>query len=169
MKIPLFIWLAGLLIVCRAGAASVPAAPVAPVPTIRTLAVVVVDSLHRGHQAFYDYDRIAEEFGTVFENRHWPVKVTFERFAANTENHDLELQIFYRGIFNEFGERVYKAWTILNDHGTKHDFGIVDFRYQPRPGMQMDDLIRDVFKGAGEKTAGLIEPFVAPHAKTASR
>lgn len=163
MQTPSFAFLIGLVALAPAAFAASSAASPATAPE-PTLAVVVVDSLHRPEQAFYDYNRIAEEFGKAFDARHWPVKVTFERFAANTESHDLELRLFYRGITDEFGERVYRAWTILLDHGTKRDFGVVEYRYVPRALEPMDDVIHKIFRGAGDKTALLIEPFVAPTA-----
>ncbi len=163
MKIPISAFVIGLAALAPAALAAGSAASVATAPE-RNLAVVVVDSLRRPQQAFYDYNRIAEEFEQAFEARHWPVKVTFERFAANTESHDLELRLFYRGITDEFGERVYRAWTILFDHGTKRDFGVVEYRYVPRALEPMDDVIHRIFRGAGDKTALLIEPYVAPSA-----
>lgn len=150
-----------------AGAARAAQAPTTPPPE-RTLAVVVVDSLHRGRSDQYHYELLSQEFENAFTAQHWPLTVTFERFAANTSDHPLELQIFYKGIYNEFGERVYKAWTILIVNGVKHDFGIVEYRYMPRPGEQLDDVMHKMFLGAGQRTAALIAPFIAP-AATATR
>jgi hypothetical protein len=136
--------------------------PVAPAaPTQPTLGVIVVDSLpHRhGYDAF---NLIDEEFSNVFAARQWPVKVTFERFAANNDQYPIELKIFDEGIRNEFTERRIRAWVILTVNGTKHDFGIVDFLYSPGPAERVDDIIHRMYRTEGQKVADLIQPFLVP-------
>jgi hypothetical protein len=132
------------------------------------LALIVVESLsNRQGNEFYEYNVIAEEFSKVFAAQNWPVKLTVDRFAANNESHEFELQMFYRGIFNEFGERVFRAWMVMYDHGVKHDLGMLEYRYTPRPGELVDDTVRAVFRGAAKATVPLVQPFVGP--KSASR
>ena len=138
-----------------------PSAPPGPPPQPE-MAVIVVDSLRQGHQAFNDFNLISEEFGNVFEARHWPVKVTFEQFAANNRPRPIELKVFYQGIYREFVERKFRAWVTLEVNGTKHDFGIVTFRYLPRPYENVDDMVRAIFRGAAEEIANRIQPFLAP-------
>lgn len=154
-----------LVMLVFSGSAAAAAEPAAPTPK-RELAVVVVDSLQREPQGFNAFERIAGHFGAVFEKRPWPVKVTFERFAANNRPHDLELEIFYKGVRQEFDQQVFRAWVILTDRGVKHDFGIVAYRYSPRPAMPVEDMLEAVFRGAGEATASLIGPYVAGKAPT---
>ena len=59
------------------------------------------------------------------------------------------------------------AWMTLTVRGTKHDFGIVQYRYLPRPGELTDDMIRRVFRGAGEKAAELVAPYLTGQAAPA--
>jgi len=128
-----------------------------------TLAVVVLDALPRvGHYDGFNF--IAEEFGHAFEARHWPVGVEFERFAANTEDHAIELKLYDQGIRNDFNfaEQHLLIWVILEINGAKHDFGIVDFKYYPRAGEREDDVIHRMYRGVGEKVAQRIEPFLVP-------
>lgn len=154
------------LLAAMATAAPTASVPAPAAPASREMTVVIVDSLRQQRRGgFDDFDRMAEVFGRVFDRQHWPVKVTFERFAANNGSPDLELEVFYKGIQNEFDEQVFKAWTILNDHGTKHDFGIVEFRYQPRLGQNIDDMIQHIYAGAAEKTAALIQPYLVSPAQ----
>ena len=144
-----------------------PTSPPPPPPTAQPeMAVIVVEGLRR-HAGEDEFNRIAEEFEAAFAARHWPVTITFERFAANNEARDIELHLFSQGIFNEFNERVFKTWVTLEVRGTKHDFKIVDFRYQPRPGENVDDMIRKIYRGAAEKVASLIDPYLAPNAAPA--
>jgi hypothetical protein len=171
MKTRLFLAvLCGVVLGLQSRAADAPAAPAAQPAPQRELFVVVVDSLHREAQEFNNFNRIAYEFEQVFKARHWPVRVTFERFAANTEHHELELKVYYQGIINLLGgERQWKAWMVLTDHDTKHDFGIVEYTYLARPGEQMEDTLAHMFRGAGEKAADLIQPYVAPESARAKR
>jgi len=149
---------------CAAVPSSAPTA--APNPARPELAIIVVDSLPRRDPAWSDFNLIAEEFQRAFDVRHWPVDVTIERFAANNEPHALELKIFYQGIRSEFGgmEKRYRAWTVLTVNGTKHDFGVVEYVYMPRPGEPVDDMIHRIFYNAGTKTADLVAPFIVPTA-----
>ncbi|HVU35852.1 MAG TPA: hypothetical protein VHE61_20600 [Opitutaceae bacterium] len=150
------------------GVVSRAAPPTMPAPAQPVLKVIFVDSLHREPSANDTFNRLAYQFGRVFDQRQWPVKVEFERFAANNGPAEQVLQIFYQGIRHEFDERVFRAWMVLDDHGTKHDFGMVVYRYSPRPLEPVDDMLDAVFHGAGEKTAALLQPYVAPGAAVPS-
>ena len=157
--------LAILLTVAAPICLGAPAKPLTNAPsTSPELAVVVVETMPRRGGVSPDFDLIAEEFQRVFDARHWPVKVIIERFAANNDPHALELKIFYQGVHSEFSgmEKRYRAWTVLTVNGTAHDFGVIEYRYQPRPGEDVDDSIHRIFRGAAKQTADLVEPFIAP-------
>lgn len=124
------------------------------------LSVVVVDTLQRESQARAEFDRITEEFGRVFESRGWPVKVTFERFAANDAPKALELRMFYQGIREEVGEQVFRAWLTLHQNGAKQDFGVIQGRYLPRPGEQVDSVLRRVMQDAAVAAAKKLDPVM---------
>ena len=137
-------------------------APAAPVPP-REFTIVVVESLGHGLDNRNDFDRLDVAFTKVFNERKWPVKIVVERFAANTPAHDTELRVFLKGIYEEMpGDLTFHAWMTLQDHGKKWDFGIVRYRYNLRPGQQMDDVLEKVFEGAGMVAADKIEPLLFP-------
>lgn len=151
-----------LLLASAAGAASQPPSP-AETSTRRELTIVVVETLERGPGRITDFDRISSVFTEVFSRRKWPVDIKVERFAANTAAHDAELRIFYRGIFDEApGELTFDAWMTLSDRGTKWDFGVVRFRYNPRPFQQADDVLERVVRGAAEIAATKVESVLFP-------
>jgi hypothetical protein len=144
----------------RAGAQA--AAPAAPLPELK---VVVVESLVRGPGRITDYDRIDAEFTAVFAKRKWPVTIKVERFASNTPDDGLQLRVFYQGIYDEApGDLTFHAWMILYDHGTKKDFGIVKFRYNPRPLQDEEDVLDHVVRGAAVEAANRIEAALFPKA-----
>jgi hypothetical protein len=154
---------AGSLFLALALGASPRARADAPPDHPPVLDVVVVDSLERGVRRVTDFDRINEYFTLVFEKRHWPLTVHVERFAGNLPAHDLELQIYYRGIYPEdLGDQTFHAWIILTVHGKKSDLGIIRFRDYPRPGEQEDDTLEHVVRGAAELTADKIGPLLFP-------
>jgi hypothetical protein len=129
------------------------------------LKVVVVESLVRGPGRITDYDRINTEFTSVFGKRKWPVTVKVERFASNTAEDGLQLRVFYQGIYEEApGDLTFHAWMTLIDHGTKRDFGIVKFRYNPRPLQSEEDVLDHVVRGAAEAAADKIEAALFPKA-----
>ena len=135
-----------------------------PLPSApRDLTIVVVDSLGRGPGRITDYDWINSVFTQTLQARKWPVKITVERFAANTPAHDTELRIFYQGIREDTpGDRTFRAWMVLYVHGEKHDFGIVRFTTYPRPLEQEDAVMEHVVRGAALAAADLIEPILFP-------
>jgi hypothetical protein len=152
-----------VLLASGAGANAQTAAPAAALPELR---VVVVESLVRGPGRITDYDRISTEFTNVFEKRKWPVTVKVERFASNTTDDGLQLRIFYQGIYEEApGDLTFHAWMTLYDHGTKRDFGIVKFRYNPRPLQEEDDVLDHVVRGAAGVAADKIEAALFPRAQ----
>jgi hypothetical protein len=143
-----------------------PAAPLhaqAPAAAPRDLTVVVVESLDQRPGRVARFDRIAEAFGQVFAERKWPVRVHFERFAANTSETETQLRIFYQGIYSETpGDLVFHAWMVLSVDGVKHDFGVVRYRYYPRAGQLEDITLNKIVRGAAEEAAARIEPILFP-------
>jgi hypothetical protein len=159
---------AGALLLCLLlasgvrGGAQTASAPAAPLPELK---VVVVESLVRGPGRITDYDRINAEFTAVFRKRKWPVTIKVERFASNTPDDGLQLRVFYQGIYEEApGDLTFHAWMILYDHGTKKDFGIVKFRYNPRPLQDEEDVLDRVVRGAAGEAADRIESALFPKA-----
>ncbi len=152
--------LAGCCFAWSAGLAGEPPPAPPSSPARPTLAVVVVETTTRSVRANDDFERIAEEFEQVFAGRGVPFDVKVERFAANNEAHTHELRVFYRGIDDEFGEKVFRAWMTLTVRGTKHDFGIVVYRYWPRPAENVDDVIRKLFRGAAGEAADRVTPHL---------
>lgn len=155
---------AGTLLFCAATSVGPAQAPTAAAP--RELTVSVVESLARGPGRITDFDRLRMVFTDVFEHRKWPVKIKVERFAANTPTSDIELRVFYQGIYEEApGDLTFHAWMTLYDRGVKHDFGIVRYRYNPRPLQQEDDVLERVVRGAADVAASKIEAALFPKAE----
>lgn len=151
-----------LLVSAGARGGAQPAASPAPLPELK---VVVVESLVRGPGRITDFDRISSEFTTVFRKRKWPVTIRVERFASNTPEEGMQLRVFYQGIYEEApGDLTFHAWMTLFDHGTKRDFGIVKFRYNPRPLQDEEDVLDHVVRGAAEAAADKIEAALFPKA-----
>jgi hypothetical protein len=145
------------------GAQPSPGSP-GPLPE---LAIVVVDSLGGGQREVDNYHRITREFTEAIEERNWPMKVSSERFAANTPDHPIELRIFFQGIRQETPvDLTFSAWITLDDRGKKHDFGIVRFRYNPHPGQEMEDRLDHAVRGAARITVSKMEPLLFPKAGT---
>src|SRR5580658_4463226 len=151
-----------VLSTCAQGSAQTAPSPAAPLPELK---VVVVESLVRGPGRITDYDRISSEFTNVFERRKWPVTIKVERFASNTPDDGTQLRIFYQGIYEEApGDLTFHAWMTLYDHGTKRDFGIVKFRYNPRPLQSEEDVLEHVVRGAAVVAADKIQAILFPKA-----
>jgi len=132
----------------------------------RELTVVVVDSLVRGPGRIPDFDRINTVFTNVFERRKWPVRIKVERFASNSAPSDIELQVFYQGIRRDTPDSLaFQAWMTLYDHGVKHDFGVIRYRYNPRPLQDEEDVLERVVRGAAEMAASRIEAVLFPKAE----
>jgi len=162
------ILLAGVLATGIAGAAeTAPAAPAAA-DAPREFTIVVVESIGPRPGDIDTFDRIAEVFTRVIKERKWPVKVKVERFASNLPAYETVLRVFYKGIHEEMpGELTFRAWMILEDHGEKHDFGIIPYRYTPRPGEPVEDSLQNTIRGAARDVAKKIEPILFPKAGAA--
>jgi hypothetical protein len=133
--------------------------------TPRELTVVIVESLVRGPGRITDFERMKTVFTDVFEQRKWPARISVERFAANNPPHDIELRVFYQGIYEETpGDLTFHAWMTLDDHGVKRDFGIIRYRYYPRPTQQEEDVLERVVRGAADIVASKIESALFPKA-----
>jgi len=52
----------------------------------------------------------------------------------------------------------------LYEHGNKHDFGVVTYRYQVRPFQQEEIILERVFRGAAEVAADKVEAVLFPKA-----
>ncbi|MEO7598474.1 MAG: hypothetical protein ABIV50_06050 [Opitutus sp.] len=129
----------------------------------RELTIVVVESLGGRSMGDSPYDRIARVFTDVFEERKWPLKIKDERFAANTPNHEIELRVFFHGVTRETpSELTFRGWMVLDVQGEKHDFGMVRYRYVPRVGEQMDEVLDKVVAGAARIAVDKIEPILFP-------
>ncbi len=157
------------LLICSVLAVGTNARAQSPAPTApRELTIVVVDSLRNGAADEDAYERIARNFTKVFEKRNWPVKIDCERFAGNLPDYPTELRVFYQGIRElNSGELTFIAWMTLTDHGTKHDFGVIRYRYSIRPYELADDRFDNLFRGAAQVAAAKIEPILFPSAAAA--
>jgi len=128
-----------------------------------TLKIVVVEALIRGESRIDDYVRMEQVFTDVFGERKWPLKVAVERFASNTPDDGTQLRIFYKGIYPEGpDDLVFHAWMILTVDGVKHDFGMVNFRYIPRPSQSEDLILEHVVRGAAVIAADKVEGVLFP-------
>jgi len=148
--------------------ASAPAAP--PADPRPKLAIVVVEILQQQHGAFTDFDRLDLAFQQVARERHWPVVIAAERFAANTAEHETELRIFNRPLREEArNDLTFRGWMTLTVQGVKHDLGIVTYVSYPRPGQSTDEVLERVFLGAANAAADRIEPLLFPKAGAAPK
>jgi hypothetical protein len=131
----------------------------------RELAIVVVDAVQQQRGAITDFDRIEMAFQHVAKQRKWPVKIAAERFAANTPAHETELRIFNQPLQEDTpGDLTFRGWMTLTVNGTKHDFGMITFRYYRRAGEPTEDVLEKVFRGAANVAATKIEPILFPAA-----
>jgi hypothetical protein len=158
----------GTLVLLALVLAASPVRAQVPAAAPSDLTVVVVESLDQRPGRVARFDRIAEVFGQVFARRKWPIHVHFERFAANTSDSETQLRIFYQGIYSETpGDLVFHAWMLLYVNGVKHDFGVVRYRYYPRPGQMVDINLDRIVEGAANEAAARIEPILFPADKPA--
>jgi hypothetical protein len=130
----------------------------------RELAIVVVETLQgRTGGAITDFDRLDMAFQDVAKQRKWPVILKAERLAANLPDHETELRIFTQPVREETsGDLTYRGWMTLTVNGTKHDFGVVTYRYYPRLGEHTEDALEKVFLGAAKAAAAKVEPILFP-------
>jgi hypothetical protein len=132
--------------------------------TARPLAVVVVETAQnqRGG-AISDFDRFDMAFHKVIEKRKWPVKLTVERFAANTPAHETELRVSNMTVRKETpGELKFRGWMVLTTPDKKEDFGVITYSYYPRATEHTDDILDKVFRGAADEAADKMEPLLFP-------
>lgn len=142
---------------------SAPAESTATPQPLSELAIVVVDTLNHQQGAITDFDRIDMAFQKLAKQRKWPVKIAAERFASNTPVRDTELRIFNQPLREETpGDLTFRGWITLMVNGTKHDFGVVTFRYYRRAGEHTDDVLEKVFLGAANAAAQKVEPILFP-------
>jgi hypothetical protein len=129
----------------------------------RQLAIIVVETLQSRGGAITDFDRLDMAFQELAKQRKWPVTIKAERFAANNPEYDTELRIFTQPVREETsGDLTFRGWMTLTVNGTKHDFGMVTFRYYPRLGERTDEVLEKVFFGAAKAGAEKIEPILFP-------
>jgi len=127
------------------------------------LTIVVVESLEQGPGRLANFDRMSEVFTDIFNARKWPLNIKIERFASNTPNDTTQLRIFYQGTYEESpGELCFHAWMTLYEHGNKHDFGVVKYRYQVRPFQQEEIILEHIFRGAAVMAADKVEAALFP-------
>lgn len=165
MKTPLLLRSAAFLTALFSLTIAARAADSAPANSdhLRELPLVVVEGLGRSGGAITFFDRMDLAFQKVAAERHWPVKIVAERFAANSTKHPTELQVFEKSLRPESPMDItFRAWMILTVDGVKHDFGIVLYRYYPRAGENSEDAIEKIFLGAAREAAKKIEPVLFP-------
>src|SRR5215203_2680702 len=81
---------------------------------VQELFIVVVDNLQGPRGAITDFDRIDMAFQKVAKQRKWPVKITAERFAANTSAHPIELRVYNQPLREESpGDLTFSGWMTL--------------------------------------------------------
>jgi hypothetical protein len=91
------------------------------------------------------------------------VTVHVDRFASNNPDRDLELRVFFRGIYYETpGQLTVRAWMTLFDHGKEHDFGIVKFQINQGPIEHRDDAFVALLRGEAALAASKIGPILFP-------
>jgi len=127
------------------------------------LVIVVVEPGADPGNAFTNVDRMAIAFRDLAQKRHWPLRVTVTRLAANQGPADPELRISNERLSGDRpGELTYRGWMSLTAGGKRHDFGLVTVRYSTRPGEQTLDSLRQVFVAVAVAAAERIEPILFP-------
>ena len=130
------------------------------------LPVVITEAVGTMGNAFTDYNRLDLALKKVAKERNWPLKVSVEKFASNTPDYLTELNITLQYVRQQIpGEYLYRGWTTLWVNGKKHDFSIIEFRYNYRMGEQTDLSMEKLFYGAAKVTADKIEPLLFPDLK----
>jgi hypothetical protein len=138
-------------------------APATPAPAPTQIAVVVSEALERRAEGVTTFAAIQKAFTKVFSRQGWPATVTVERFAANNPDQDVELRVFFRGIYYETpGELTVRAWMTLFDHGREHDFGIIKYQLVQGPIEHRDDAFEALLRGEAEIAAAKIGPILFP-------
>jgi hypothetical protein len=154
-------------LIAAAGATARAQAPVAPAPAPLHIAVVVSEALERRAEGVTTFAAIQTAFTKVLSKQGWPATVTVERFAANNPDYDVELRVFFRGIYYETpGELTVRAWMTLFDHGREHDFGIIKYQLVQGPIEHRDDAFEALLRGEAEIAAAKIGPILFPTEET---
>ena len=150
------------LLACALAAVAAPSRA-EPTTDPGTLKIVVVEALVRGESRVDDYVRMEQVFTDVFNGRKWPLKVAVERFASNTPDDGTQLRIFYKGIYPEGpDDLVFHAWMILYTNGVKHDFGMFNYRYNPRASQSEESILEHVVRGAAVVAADKVGDVLYP-------
>jgi hypothetical protein len=148
---------------CAIGRAQPAPAPVAPAVAPLHIAVVVSEALDRHAEGVTTFAAIQTAFTKVLGKQGWPATVSVERFASNNPDYDVELRVFFRGIYYETpGELTVRAWMTLFDHGKEHDFGIIKFQLVQGPIEHRDDAFEVLLRGEAEIAAAKIGPILFP-------
>jgi hypothetical protein len=138
-------------------------APAAPATAPTHIAVVVSEALERRAEGVTTFAAIETAFTKVFGKQDWPATVTVERFASNNPDYDVELRVFFRGVYYETpGELTVRAWMTLFDHGKEHDFGIIKYQLVRGPIEHRDDAFEALMRGEAQIAAAKIGPILFP-------
>jgi hypothetical protein len=152
-----------LSVIAAAGAPGRAETPPAAAPgNPHELTIVVVESI--GHDpSRTNFDRIDSAFTKVFNKRKWPLTIKVERFAANAPAYENELRVFYKGTYSEMpGDLTFHAWVTFEGRGEKRDFGMIKYRYYPRPGQSTEDVLDAIFRGGAALAADKLEAVLFP-------
>jgi hypothetical protein len=156
--------LAALLLALAATVAAPARAQPAP-PAPRELTVEVSEMLDRNAERVSTFAAIQKIYTHVLEKRGWPLKVTVERFASNNSDTDLELQVFFKGLYYETpGVLTLRAWVTLYDHGKEHDFGMIKVQLTQAPLDIREDAFEHLVREEATVVASKMEPILFPRA-----
>jgi hypothetical protein len=153
------------LLLALAAMAAVPARaqPAAPAP--RELTVEVSEMLGRNAERVSTFAAIQKIYTHVLEGQGWPLKVTVERFASNNSDTDLELQVFFKGLYYETpGVLTLRAWVTLFDHNKEHDFGIIKVQLTQAPLDIREDAFEHLVREEATVVAAKMGPILFPKA-----
>lgn len=130
----------------------------------REVTVVVVEQIGRHPDQHTTFDRLDIALHREFlKKRKWPVKLSVERFGDNLPAHETEVRIYLKGIYREMPDDLtFHAWVTYADATQKKDFGMVLYRYYPRPGEPSDDVLEGTLQGAAGSIADKIAPLLFP-------
>jgi hypothetical protein len=134
-----------------------------PAPAPRELTVEVAESLDRSAERVSTFAAIQKIYSRVLGRPGGPLKVTVERFASNNSDTDLELQVFFKGLYYETpGNLTLRAWVTLYDHGKEHDFGIIKVQLDQAPLDLHEDAFEHLVKEQAMIVAKKMEPILFP-------
>jgi hypothetical protein len=134
-----------------------------PPPPQRELTVEVAESLDRNAERVSTFAAIQKIYMRVLERKGGPLKVTVERFASNNADTDLELEVFFKGLYYETpGNLTLRAWVTLFDHGKEYDFGIIKVQLAQAPLDIHEDAFEHLVKEQAMTVARKMEPILFP-------